>query len=158
MTRYSLLSLLVLCLAAGSADAAPPTHPNVLIVLTDDQGYGDLGCHGNPKIKTPTLDKLASQGVELENFYVCPVCSPTRSGLMTGRYNYRTGVVDTALGRSMMDPKEVTLPQLLAAGGYRPGIFGKWHLGDNYPLRPIDRGFQDALVLKGGGLVQPSDP
>ena len=157
MTRYYILSLLVLCLAALRGAAAPP-HPNVLIVLTDDQGYGDLGCHGNPKIKTPTLDKLAAQGVEMEHFYVCPVCSPTRSGLMTGRYNYRTGVVDTFLGRSLMDPKEVTLPQLLAAGGYRTGIFGKWHLGDNYPLRPIDRGFQEALVLKGGGLVQPSDP
>jgi arylsulfatase A-like enzyme len=159
MTRHLMLvACALLTLAAVRADAATPERPNVLIVITDDQGYGDLGCHGNPKIKTPHLDKFAAQSVHLEYFYVCPVCSPTRSGLMTGRYNYRTGIVDTALGRSLMDPREVTLAQMLGDAGYRTGIFGKWHLGDNYPLRPIDRGFQEALVLKGGGIKQPSDP
>jgi arylsulfatase A-like enzyme len=147
----------LLCIIpARAADA--PRRPNVLLIITDDQGYGDLGCHGNPKIKTPNLDRLASQSTQFPYFYVCPVCSPTRAGLMTGRYNYRTGIVDTFLGRSMMRPDEVTLAEMLAAGGYRTGIFGKWHLGDNYPLRPIDRGFQEALVCTGGGLTQPSDP
>ena len=80
-----------------------------------------------------------------------PACS-------TGRYNYRTGVVDTYLGRAMMHPDEVTLAEMLAAAGYRTGIFGKWHLGDNAPLRPIDQGFQQSLVLKGGGIGQASDP
>ena len=132
-------------------------RPNVLLILTDDQCYGDLGCHGNDKIKTPHLDKLAAEGVEFTQFYVCPVCAPTRASLMTGRYNYRTCAIDTYLGRAMMHPDEVTLAEALAAAGYRTGIFGKWHLGDNYPMRPYDQGFHEALVLKGGGLCQPSD-
>src|SRR5262249_42743356 len=121
-------------------------------------GHGDLGFHGNPKIRTPHLDQLARQSVQLTYFYVSPVCSPTRSSLMTGRYNYRTGVVDTFLGRSLMYPDAGTLAEVLGAAGYRTGIFGKWHLGDNYPMRPIDQGFQEALVLRGGGIGQPSDP
>ena len=110
-----------------------------------------------PKIRTPNLDRLARQSVRLKQFYVSPVCSPTRASLLTGRYNYRTGVVDTYRGRSLMHPDEVTLAERLRAAGYRTGIFGKWHLGDNAPLRPIDQGFQEALVLKGGGIGQPSD-
>ena len=157
MKRSLLLSLWFLSIMAASAQAAP-ARPNVLIVITDDQGYGDLGYHGNPIIKTPNLDKFAAQSVRMQNFYVCPVCSPTRSSIMTGRYNYRTGIVDTFQGRSMMDPKEVTVAQMFMAGGYRTGIFGKWHLGDNYPLRPMDRGFQECLVSKGGGMEQASDP
>jgi arylsulfatase A-like enzyme len=145
--------------AAVSADAPEkPKRPNVLVILTDDQGHGDLGFHGNPKIRTPNLDRLARQGTRFPFFYVCPVCSPTRSSLMTGRYNYRTGVVDTFIGRSLMRPDETTIAQMLAAAGYHTGIFGKWHLGDNHPLRASDRGFQEALVLKGGGIGQPSDP
>lgn len=135
----------------------PQAKPNVLLIITDDQGYGDLGCHGNDKIKTPHLDTLAAESVEFTQFSVCPVCAPTRSSLMTGRYNYRTGAIDTWLGRAMMFPEEVTVAELLAAAGYRTGIFGKWHLGDNYPLRPQDQGFQEALVHKGGGLCQPAD-
>lgn len=134
------------------------TRPNVVLIITDDQGYGDLGIHGNPKLHTPHLDQLASESVRFERFYVSPVCSPTRASLMTGRYNYRTGVVDTYLGRSLMHPDETTLAELLAANGYRTGIFGKWHLGDNYPLRAMDQGFQESLVLNGGGIGQPSDP
>jgi len=131
--------------------------PNVLLVITDDQSYGDLGVHGNPQIRTPNLDAFAKQSVHLKNFYVSPVCSPTRASLLTGQYNYRTGLVDTYLGRSLMRPDVKTLPELLAAAGYRTGLFGKWHLGDNYPLRPEDRGFQQTLWSRGGGLAQPSD-
>jgi arylsulfatase A-like enzyme len=137
--------------------AAERSHPNILLIVTDDQGHGDLGFHGNPKIKTPNLDAFAKQSIRLTNFYVSPVCSPTRSSLMTGRYNYRTGIVDTFLGRSMMHPDEVTLAEMLTAT-HRSGIFGKWHLGDNYPMRPIDQGFHEALVCRGGGIGQPSDP
>ncbi len=137
---------------------SPPKQPNVLILITDDQGYGDLSIHGNPILRTPNLDSIATAGVQLTQFQVCPVCSPTRASLMTGRYNYRTGVVDTYLGRSMMYPDEVTMAEYLAKAGYRTGIFGKWHLGDCYPLRAIDQGFQEAVVCKGGGVGQPSDP
>jgi len=136
----------------------PMSRPNVLLILTDDQCYGDLGCHGNDKIRTPHLDRLAAESVEFTHFYVSPVCAPTRASLMTGRYNYRTGAIDTYLGRAMMHPDEVTIAELFAAAGYRTGIFGKWHLGDNYPMRPGDQGFQESLVHKGGGICQPSDP
>ena len=132
--------------------------PNVLLLITDDQGYGDLSLHGNPHLRTPNLDSIATAGAQFTQFQVCPVCSPTRSSLMTGRYNYRTGVVDTYLGRSMMYPDEVTMAECLASAGYRTGIFGKWHLGDCYPLRAIDQGFQEAVICKGGGVGQPSDP
>ena len=135
-----------------------PTRPNILLIITDDQGYGDLGVHGNPKLRTPNLDRLARESVAFQSFYVSPVCAPTRASLLTGRYNYRTGVVDTYLGRSLMHPDEVTLAEMLATAGYRTGIFGKWHLGDNYPMRAIDQGFQEALTLNGGGIGQPSDP
>jgi len=147
-------SLFVALLVAGSALAAPP---NVLVVITDDQGYGDLGAHGNPVLKTPHLDAFTKESVRLKRFHVSPVCSPTRSSLLTGLWNYRTGVVDTFIGRSMMRPGVPTLPEHLTAAGYRTGLFGKWHLGDHYPLRPEDRGFGSTFWLPGGGLAQPSD-
>jgi|SRR5579883_35926 len=137
--------------------AAFAATPNVLLVMTDDQGFGDLGAHGNPVVKTPKIDAFTKESVWLKNFYVSPVCSPTRSSLMTGQYNYRVGIVDTFIGRSMMRTDAKTLAHYLAAVGYRTGIFGKWHLGDNYPLRPEDRGFQETLWSQGGGLAQPSD-
>jgi len=140
------------------AEKPAPRPPNVVVIMTDDQGYGDLGFHGNPILRTPRLDALARESVRLQRFFVAPVCSPTRASLLTGRYHPRTGVVDTYIGRSLMHPGETTLAELLAAAGYRTGIFGKWHLGDNHPMRPIDQGFEEALVLKGGGIGQPSDP
>jgi arylsulfatase A-like enzyme len=143
---------------AQSSRRSAIRRPNFVLIITDDQGYGDLGAHGNPKLRTPNLDRLARESVSLQSFHVSPVCSPTRASLMTGRYNYRTGVVDTYLGRSLMHPDEVTLAEMLAAAGYRTGIFGKWHLGDNFPMRAIDQGFQEALTLNGGGIGQPSDP
>lgn len=152
---------------AAAALAAPFVHtakaqatrpPNVILVISDDQGYGDLSLHGNPHLTTPNLDRVGTESVQFSQFQVCPVCSPTRSSLMTGRYNYRTGVVDTYLGRSMMWPDEVTLAEMLKPAGYTTGIFGKWHLGDNYPLRPVDQGFDQSVVCTGGGLTQPSDP
>ncbi|MCI0637583.1 MAG: arylsulfatase [Gemmataceae bacterium] len=157
MTRFWTLAA---CLLTPASTVAQETkkQPNVIVIIADDMGHGDLGFHGNPKIKTPNLDKLAKESVRMKNFYVSPVCSPTRSSLLTGRYNYRTGVVDTFVGRSLMYPDEITLAELLLGAGYRTGIFGKWHLGDNFPLRAMDQGFEEALVLKGGGIGQPSDP
>ena len=133
-------------------------RPNVVLIMTDDQGFGDMSCHGNAKLKTPNIDRVCNEGVEFTQFFVCPVCAPTRAALMTGRYNYRTGAIDTYLGRAMMHGEEVTLAEMLAKAGYRTGIFGKWHLGDNVPLRPEEQGFGEVLVHNGGGIGQPSDP
>ncbi len=149
---------MVLGSSGVSAGAAGPARPNILLIMSDDMGYGDLGYHGNPRIRTPFLDRFARESVRLKTFCVSPVCSPTRASLLTGRYNYRTGVVDTYSGRSLMRSDETTLAEVLASAGYRTGIFGKWHLGDNAPMRAIDQGFQRALVIKGGGIGQASDP
>jgi arylsulfatase A-like enzyme len=154
----SATAALALALAFEPGPGLAATRPNVLLILTDDQGHGDVGFHQNPKIRTPSIDRLAREGVRFERFHVSPVCSPTRASLMTGRYCYRTGIVDTYLGRSMMFADEVTIAQMLAGGGYRTAIFGKWHLGDEYPMRAMDKGFQESLVLNGGGLAQPGDP
>ncbi len=133
-------------------------HPNVLVILTDDQGYGDLGSHGNRVLRTPNLDRLAQEGVEFTQFVVSPLCSPTRASLMTGRYHYRAGVTEVTRGRHLMPPDEVTIAEMLSQGGYKTGIFGKWHLGDEYPMRPSDQGFDESLVHKGGGIGQEAGP
>src|SRR3712207_626336 len=105
--------------------AAAQRRPNLVFIITDDQGYGDLGCHGNPLVKTPNIDSLAGQSMEFTRFYSQPVCSPTRAGLLTGRHYYRTGVTDTAVGRSMMHNDEVTLAEVLRSNGYATALFGK---------------------------------
>ncbi|MCA8973608.1 MAG: arylsulfatase [Planctomycetes bacterium] len=152
--------LLAIALGAFGCAVSPPAakRPNVIVIMTDDQGFGDLGCLGNPILDTPAIDRLAAESVRFDDFYVSPVCAPTRASLMTGRYCYRTRAIDTWVGRAMMEPDEVTLAEVLRAAGYRTGIFGKWHLGDCYPMRAIDQGFDEALVHRGGGLAQPSEP
>ena len=151
-------TLVCLLSCSGQKDGETNNRPNVILVMTDDQGYGDFGFMGNPVIKTPNLDAMSERSAMMERFYVSPVCAPTRANLMTGRYNYRTRVVDTYIGRAMMEPEEVTMAELLGVAGYATGIFGKWHLGDTYPLRPQDQGFEEVLVHRGGGIGQPSDP
>ena len=148
-----------MAMSGSRADAAMPARrrPNVILVNTDDQGYGDLACHGNPVIQTPNLDALHGQSVRLTNYHVCPTCTPTRAALMTGRYSLRTGVWHTIMGRSIMRRDEVTMGNVFSAGGYRTGIFGKWHLGDSYPYRPQDRGFGETLIHGGGGVGQTPD-
>lgn len=131
--------------------------PNILLIMTDDQGYGDVGFNGNPLIRTPVMDALAEQGTRVDPFFVSPVCAPTRSSLMTGRYHLRTGVYDTYNGGAMMASEEVTIAEILAGNGYHTGMIGKWHLGDNYPMRPKDQGFQYSLIHHGGGIGQPGD-
>jgi arylsulfatase A-like enzyme len=155
-----LMAALVFLSPRFSSDlrADETSRPNVILIMTDDMGYGDLGVTGNPVIRVPNLDRLARESVEVETFYVSPVCAPTRASLMTGRYHYRTGVTDTWLGRAMMHADETTVAELLKEAGYRTGIFGKWHLGDCYPMRPQDQGFQEVLVHTGGGLCQPAGP
>ena len=144
--------------SSGFSQEAGDARPNIVLVMTDDQGWAQVGFHGDPVLRTPHLDRLAGESVEMTRFYVSPVCAPTRAALLTGRYNYRTGVVDTYIGRALMEPGEVTLAEMLRDAGYRTGIFGKWHLGDNYPLRSADQGFQESVVHRGGGIGQPSDP
>ncbi|HKI88751.1 MAG TPA: sulfatase-like hydrolase/transferase [Draconibacterium sp.] len=130
--------------------------PNVILIMTDDQGIGDFGFTGNPYIKTPNIDRLASQSLYLTNFYVSPVCAPTRASLMTGRYSERTGVYDTFNGGAIMSDEEITIAEVLKKDGYKTGIFGKWHLGDNYPYRPSDQGFDVSLVHRSGGRDSPA--
>jgi len=132
-------------------------RPNVILIITDDQGYGDFGVTGNPVIQTPNIDTMAGRSAQMSQFYVSPVCAPTRACLMTGRYNYRTRCIDTYIGRAMMEPEEVTVAEILRKAGYATGLFGKWHLGDNHPMRPQDQGFDEVLVHRGGGIGQPSD-
>lgn len=157
----SVVSLLLVAffasLIAAAPAAAPNPQPNVVLIMTDDQGYGDIGAHGNTMIRTPNLDRLHSRSIRFTNFHVDPTCSPTRSALMTGRYSTRTGVWHTIMGRSLMFSDEVTMAQVFESAGYRTGIFGKWHLGDNHPMRPQDRGFQESVVIGGGGITQTPD-
>ena len=132
-------------------------RPNVVFIITDDQGYGDLACHGNPIINTPHLDQLHAKSTRLTNFHVGPTCAPTRAGIMTGRYCNCTGVWHTIGGRSLLRNDETTMADIFRANGYRTGMFGKWHLGDNYPFRPHNRGFDEALYHGGGGISQTPD-
>lgn len=131
--------------------------PNILLILTDDQGYGDFGFTGNHHIKTPTLDALAKESTRFTNFYVSPVCAPTRSSIMTGRQSLRTGITDTYNGGAIMATTEITIAELLKTVNYKTGIFGKWHLGDNYPYRPQDQGFDESVIHLSGGMGQVGD-
>jgi arylsulfatase A-like enzyme len=148
--QYALLAFF--CVLAASA--APP---NVVLIMTDDQGYGDLACHGNPILKTPNLDALHAESVRLTDFHTMPFCTPTRAALMTGRNASRTGAYRTSAGRTMMHPDEVSMATVFRDNAYATGIFGKWHLGDNYPHRPQDRGFETTRWHRCGGVGQGSD-
>lgn len=135
----------------------PKSHPNVIIIMTDDQGYGDLGITGNPHVKTSVIDEFARKSVRFNNFYVSPVCAPTRSSLMTGRFSLRTGIRDTYNGGATMASNEVTIAEMLKKADYKTGVFGKWHLGDNYPSRPNDQGFDESVIHLSGGMGQVGD-
>lgn len=151
----SLILLAFVCFQTQCAIASD--KPNVIVVITDDQGYGDLACHGNPVLKTPNLDRLYAESVRFTDFHVSPFCTPTRAALMTGNYPGDTGAYRTSSGRTMMHPDEKTVGHLFAEAGYATGMVGKWHLGDNAPHRPQDRGFQDVLWHRCGGIGQASD-
>ncbi len=155
-------TILSICLALAAIIALPGNavvaeSPNVVIVISDDQGYGDLGCTGNPIIKTPHIDHLASESSGLSDYHVAPTCSPTRCSFLTGHWTNRTGVWHTIMGRSMLRENEVTVGQMFSDAGYETGMFGKWHLGDNYPYRPEDRGFTEVYRHGGGGVGQTPD-
>ncbi len=124
--------------------------PNVVLILTDDQGWGDLSLHGNPFLETPQIDQLAKSGKEFTQFYVSPLCAPSRASLLTGRYHLNTGVLSVSKGLEVMETEETTIAELFKANGYRTGIFGKWHNGQHYPNRPIDQGFDEFLGFSAG--------
>lgn len=144
-------------LVAATKAQPAATPPNILIILTDDQGFSDLGFYGNPSLETPHLDALARESVRLEDFLASPTCSPTRAALMTGQHEFKVGITHTISGRSLLKPGVPTLPAHFQASGYRTAIFGKWHLGETYPSRPKDRGFDQVFIHLGGGIGQTPD-
>ncbi|WP_440876030.1 arylsulfatase [Thalassotalea sp. PLHSN55] len=135
----------------------PATKPNIVLVMTDDQGYGQLGINDNPIIDTPNIDQLARESVSLTNFHVDPTCSPTRASLLTGKNSLKAGVWHTILTRYFLGEEHDTLAEQLKRNGYETAIFGKWHLGDNYPYRPQDQGFDNVIIHGGGGVGQTPD-
>jgi arylsulfatase len=147
--RRTIATLLTLMLGPMAtlvaADAPRLARPNVILVITDDQGYGELGCHGNPIVHTPNLDRLYAESVRFTDFHVAPMCTPTRGQLLTGRDCLRNGAMNVSSGRTLLRREFPTLPEVLKAAGYRTAQFGKWHLGDNYPFRPQDRGFDECV-------------
>jgi len=151
-TRQLPALLLLWLIAANQAVAAQP--PNIIFILTDDQGYGDISAHGNPVLKTPNLDRLHAEGVRFTDFQVSPTCAPTRSALMTGRHEFKNGVTHTILERERMALSSTTIAELLQSVGYKTGIFGKWHLGDEAEYQPQNRGFDEVFIHGGGGIGQ----
>ena len=157
--RTALLAAVALALIAGRitrtsmASQKKAKKPNVILVLTDDQGYGDLGCHGNPVLKTPYLDKLHDQSIRFTDFHVAPMCTPTRGELLTGRDGLVNGAYCVCSGRTFIRRDLPTMADVFAASGYRTSLFGKWHLGDSYPHRPEDRGFQKTIHHGAWGIT-----
>ena len=144
-------------LVSSTAFAASGPKPNVIVVMTDDQGYGDLSAHGNPVLRTPSMDKLHSQSVRFTDFHVAPMCTPSRGQLLTGRDALDNGASFVCMGRSLIREELPTMAQIFGGAGYATGHFGKWHLGDNYPFRPQDRGFQETVHHGAWGITSLAD-
>ena len=156
----TVLALGAACLIASPAElpaAASQKKPNVVVILVDDMGYGDIAAHGNRVIRTPQLDRLHAESARLTDFHVDPTCSPTRAALMTGRYPHHVKVWHTIAGGNHLRADELTMADAFRANGYRTGMFGKWHLGSNLPYRPIDRGFDEWLGQGDGGTGTTDD-
>ena len=153
LKKYSVIILLLVCIMGGctsSNKGGEPIKPNIVLIISDDQGWGDLSVHGNENIRTPNIDALGFDGASLTNFYVSPVCSPTRAELLTGRYHPRSGVHGTSAGGERMDLDETTLADIFKQAGYVTGIFGKWHNGMQYPYHPNGRGFDEFYGFASG--------
>ena len=153
MTPRILIPLLIALVSPAFAELAG-TRPNIILVITDDQGYGPVGRHGHPWLKTPNLDALHDASTRFTRFLVSPTCSPTRSAMMTGRHPEKNGITHTILERERMTLKATILPQVLKTVGYTSGIFGKWHLGDEHEYQPDQRGFEEAFIHGAGGIGQ----
>jgi len=157
LNRRQLLRSALAAPAVPFVRAAQTRRPNVVLILTDDQGWYEIGSNGNRDIHTPNLDRLASDGVRFTHFYASPVCSPTRSSLMTGRHYQRTGAVDTYLGRDVLHADEITLGQVLQREGYRTACVGKWHLGRYMKYHPQNRGFDEFFGFWQYGFINRYD-
>lgn len=152
--RILTVGILVLLACAPVSAADSVKRPNIILILTDDQGYGDLSCTGNPILKTPNLDALHDQSVRFTKFHVSPTCAPTRSAILTGRHEFHSGVTHTIFERERLSPKSGTFAEVLQTAGYTTGIFGKWHLGDEPAYQPEKRGFDEVFIHGGGGIGQ----
>ena len=139
---------------AGEAGLSVARRPNIILIMADDQGYGDLARNGNPIIRTPNIDRLYDEALRFEDFHVSPTCAPTRSSLMSGKHEFKNGVTHTIFERERMSLKTHTIAQVLKAAGYTNGIFGKWHLGDEPAYQPDQRGFDEVYIHGGGGIGQ----
>jgi arylsulfatase len=140
--------------SSASAEKAPAKAPGIILILTDDQGYGDISAHGNPILKTPNLDRLRAESVSFDDFLVSPTCAPTRGAIHTGRHEFMNGVTHTILERERLTLDAITLPEVLSRSGYATGIFGKWHLGDEDAYQPGQRGFTECFIHGAGGIGQ----
>ena len=155
MVKVVMITLVLFAGAGTPLEAAlAGKKPNIIFILTDDQGYGDVSAHGNPVLKTPNLDRLHREGVRFTDFHVSPTCAPTRSALLTGRHEFKNGITHTILERERMALDAVTLPSILKSAGYTTGIFGKWHLGDEDAYQPEKRGFDEVFIHGAGGIGQ----
>lgn len=141
MTIFKIFFVFLYTLATMMAQ----TKPNVIVVMTDDQGYPELSVHGNPILHSPHLDRLHSQSLRLEDYHVSPMCTPTRGQLMTGLDPARNGAINVSSGRALLRPEVPTMANFFSEADYATGLFGKWHLGANYPFRPEDRGFDETV-------------
>lgn len=158
MKKLYVLFFLSICCYQVEAQRSPTTkRPNVIIVLSDDQGYGDFSCHGNPIVQTPAFDKLYSESVRFSNFHVSPLCTPSRGELMSGLDAMHNLASTVLFGRGIIRRDVPTMPEIFKQNGYHTGIFGKWHLGDSYPDRPMDRGFEKCEWFKGWGLLSEAE-
>ncbi len=146
----AIVNILVLSQCRRAEVQQRNAKPNVFIILTDDQGYGDLSLHGNPDLNTPVLDAFARESAQFDRFYVSPLCAPTRASLLTGRYHLRTGTISVSKGMEIMQSSEVTLAEIFKANGYHTGIFGKWHNGQHMPNHPNGQGFDEFFGFCGG--------
>ena len=156
LTKSLLLILCVIVLSGNAvrAESLAGSRPNVILVMTDDQGMGDLSCMGNKVLRTPNLDRFHSMSTRFTDFHVSPTCAPTRSAIFSGRHEFRNGVTHTIKERERMALSTTTFPQLLRKAGYETGIFGKWHLGDEDAYQPYNRGFSETFIHGAGGIGQ----
>ena len=130
------------------------TRPNIIMVMTDDQGMGDLSCLGNPVLRTPNIDRFYKLSTRFTEFHVSPTCAPTRASLLSGRHEFKNGVTHTIKEREIMALSTTTMPDILSGSGYETGIFGKWHLGDEDAHQPYNRGFTEVFIHGAGGIGQ----